>query len=136
MARLWGRLWYEDGRAQVFHQSPGSVYIGNVCAVEHQVEHHGDSWPQTLCHDPEAGSASESPGLHVAVVLRCDVFRHSRARKLTGKPTLVDIYDLVNDAVAEHLATQPLTIPDFAAVARHAGDEDHGRRRRKRKGAP
>ena len=57
-------------------------------------------------------------------MLRCDVFRNSRARTLIGKPTHVDIFDIVNGVVAEHLSTQPFTILDVQAVVRHAVDEE------------
>ena len=135
-------LWFEGGRTQLLHQNPGSVYIGNMCAVEHQVEHHDEMWPQTLFQDEEASSASDG-GLLITVMLRSDVFRNSRARQLLGKPTPVDIYDIVNDVVAEHLATQPVILPDFADVVRHAVDEEPAsasdpmprRKRRRRKAA-
>ena len=117
-------LWLQGGRTHILQQSPGSVYIGNMCAVEHQVEHHDELWPQILFQDAEAGSASDGPGLQIAVMLRSDVLRHSRARQLLGKPTPVDVYDLVNDVVSEHLATQAFLLPDFASVARHAVDEE------------
>ena len=125
----------------MLEQSPGSVYIGNLCAVDHQVERHDKSWPQTLFKDAEADSASDG-GLLIAVMLRSDVFRNSRARQLLGKPTPVKIYDIVNDVVAEHLAAQPVILPDFADVVRHAVDEEPAsasdpvpRRRLKRKTA-
>ena len=122
-------LWFQDGATQVVHQNPGDVYVGNMCAVEHQVEHHDASSSQNLYRGEdslpmqEVVSASDG-GLLVAVMLRSDVFRHSRARKLTGKPTPVAIYDIVNSVVAEHLATQPVIIPSFADVVRHAVDEE------------
>ena len=109
--------------------------------VEHQVEQNDKIWPQTLFQDAEADSASDG-GLLIAVMLRSDVFRNSRARQLLGKPTPVKIYDIVNDVVAEHLAAQPVILPDFADVVRHAVDEEPAsasdpvpRRRLKRKTA-
>ena len=113
----------------------------NMCAVEHQVEHYDAISSQTLFQDADADSAADG-GLQIAVMLRSDVFRHARARQLQGKPSPVDIYDIVNDVVAEHLAAQPLILRDFADVVRHAVDEEPAsasdpvpRRRRKRKAA-
>ena len=111
-----------------------------MCAVEHQVEHYDAISSQTLFQDAEADSASDG-GLQIAVMLRSDVFRHARARQLQGKPSPVDMYDIVNEVVAEHLATQPMILPDFAAVVRHAADEEpasaadpmpRGKRRRRK----
>ena len=127
-------LWLQGGRTHILEQRPGSVYIGNMCSIEHQVEHQDELWTsEILFPDAEAGSASDGPGLEIAVMLRSDVFRHSRARQHQGKPTPVDMYDLVNGVVSEHLATQAFLLPDFASVARHAVDEVGGRRRLKRK---
>ena len=58
-------------------------------------------------------------------MLRTDVFSHSRARKMSGKPTPTDVFDLVNTVVAQHLATHPLTLPDFASVAGAASVPDY-----------
>ena len=33
------KCWLEDGSIHTLQQSPGSIYVGNMCAVEHQVAH-------------------------------------------------------------------------------------------------
>ncbi len=103
--------WFRDTKeSQVFKQHPGCVYMGNVCPVEHQVEHHDEAWPQILY------DAGDAPGLLIALMLRTDVFRYARSRKLVGRPSPVDMYERVNNIVAEHLATEAFFIPDFATV--------------------
>jgi hypothetical protein len=44
---------------------------------------------------------------------------------MKGKPTPIDVFDLVNKVVAQHLATNPLTLPDFASVAGAAPVPDY-----------
>jgi hypothetical protein len=54
-----------------------------------------------------------------------DVLPHSRARKMKGKHTPTDVFELANTVVAQHLATHPLTLPDFASVAGAASVPDY-----------
>lgn len=107
-------LFLPDGTTVQMPQELGSIYVGNLCAVEHQVSHYDSS---------EAGVLYEhgrSPGIEVAIMLRCDVFRHLRARKLKGRPTPIDVYNAVNEIVAQHIAEEPLRLPVFAdVVSRH-----------------
>ena len=44
------------------------------------------------------------------------MFAASRARKMKGKPTPTDIYDIINSVVAQHTARKPLILLSFAAV--------------------
>ena len=60
------------------------------------------------------GSARGGEGYLIAVMVRCDVFRHAYARRLNSKPGPSDTFDLVNAIVAAHLAINPLVVPDFA----------------------
>ena len=98
--------------------------MGNLCAAEHQVEHFDETWKQHLFHPTGAGSASEQSGYLIAIMLRTDVFRWSRARKLKGKPTPVDIFDLINKTVAEHIKTEAFVVPDFATVVGKYDEEE------------
>ena len=95
--------WFEGQPSQTFEQRPGSCYIANMCAVRHQVVH---SLPQD--------HSQLYNGYLIAVMLRCDVFRHARSRKLDAKPSPPDVFDIVNSVVAAHLAGAPLVLPDFA----------------------
>ena len=117
-------VWLNEERTLVFEQHPGSIYIGNMCAAEHQVEHFDDARKQELFHPTGAGSASEQKAYLIAIMLRSDVFRWSRARKLKGKPTPVDMFDLINKTVAEHVSTVAFVIPDFATVVGKYDEEE------------
>ena len=95
-----------DDKWNVLPQSAGSFYMGNMCAAWHRVHH--------LDH-AEAGALCEAAGnVHIAVMLRTDVFREERARSMSSKPTPCRVFDLVNQVVAESLATAPLHFPDLA----------------------
>ena len=80
-----------------------------MCAMEHEVVHRANSSGLYVGPDGQ--------GYEIAVMLRTNVFSASRARKMKGKPTPTDVYDLVNAVVAKHIANEPLTLPSFVAVA-------------------
>ena len=117
-------VWLNNEPTRVFEQHPGSIYMGNLCAAKHQVEHFDETRKQELFHPTGAGSVSEQSGYLIAIMLRSDVFRWSRARKLEGKPTPVDMFDLINKTVAEHVATEAFVIPDFATVVGKYDEEE------------
>ena len=107
------QFWFEDGTTQTMEQKPGSLYVGNLCAVEHQVVHVAKKDVGQLYVD------GGKPGFQITVMIRSDFFRHARARKLEGKPTPIGLYDTVNEIVARHLSLEPLKMPTFAkCVAR------------------
>jgi hypothetical protein len=97
-------LLYPDGKSELLAQTPGTYYIGNLCAIEHEVQHHIPKEQKLL------------QGLEIAVMFRTDCFRHNRARKLVGRPGPVHIYDAVNAVVATALARDPLHLPTYAEV--------------------
>ena len=94
-----------EGQQQVtLEQEPGSFYVGNLAALEHNVRHHVeckhtfDAAAATAKVDRKdfasassakgdagiASSAATAQGdqrLQIAVMIRCDVFRNLRARK-------------------------------------------------------
>ena len=82
-----------------------SFYMGNMCAARHRVRHLDHIEAGTLC-----GAAGN---VHIAVMLRTDVFREERARSMKSKPTPCTVYDIVNQVVASSLATDPLCFPDL-----------------------
>ena len=94
----------------VIPQDPGAIYVGNLCAVEHQVVH-GRAKAFSLFGE------STPNGVHITVMFRCDVFRHNQARNRASRPAPADMYEIVNAVVARHLATATLVLPDFAACA-------------------
>ena len=89
----------------VLPQSAGSFYMGNLCAAWHRVRHLDRKEAGTLC-----GAAGK---VHIAVMLRTDVFREERARSMSTKPTPCRVFDIVNQVVASSLATDPLHFPDL-----------------------
>jgi len=106
---------------KIMTNQPGSVYVGNLVAVEHQVLH------------KEAGASAvplfraddRAPGVEIAVMVRCDPLRHSYSRQLTHAPSPADVFSAVNRLTAAHLASHPLQMPSFdACVSRMERDEE------------
>ena len=71
----------------------------NMCAAWHPVRHFDRKRAGTLC--------AAAGDVHVAVILRMDVFREERARSMSREPTPSSVFDIVNDVVASALATNP-----------------------------
>ena len=87
---------------------PGNVYIGNLCAVEHQIFHeekHGRA-EQLL-------TANDGVPLKVAIMLRTSLFAYCRARKMSAMPTPRIVYDRANAVVAKHLRDSKLVLPSY-----------------------
>ena len=100
--------WDAQGMMHPIQQDPGTIYVGNMCAMKHEVVHRSDSCD--LYKGPDGRS------YEISLMLRSDVFAASRARKMKGKPTPTEAYDLINAVVAQHIAKEPLILPTFAAV--------------------
>ncbi len=99
----------EDAGCISLPQRPGSFYVGNLCALSHNVvhgEHAAGSY----------GGGPPSEQVQIAVMLRTDVFRAARARTINATPGPAELFEIVNSATARHLAEQPLYLPDLAAV--------------------
>ena len=120
-------------------QEPGSFYVGNLSALEHNVRHHeeckhtfdgaavtakGDG--KDLASAATAKGDAEDPApaetakgdqrLQIAVMIRSDVFRNCRARKINSTPGPVELFRVVNCIVAQHLADVPVALPDLTEV--------------------
>ena len=54
--------------------------------------------------------------LQIAVMIRSDVFRDCRARKIDSAPGPKEFFLVVNRAVAKHLAEVPVALPDLTEV--------------------
>ena len=100
-------------------QQPGSFYVGNLAALEHNVRHHVE------CQQTFDGAAATAKGdaenegdqrLQIAVMIRCDVFRDCRARKINSTPGPAEFFRVVNYAAAQHLADVPVALPDLTEV--------------------
>ena len=102
-----------DDKWNVLPQSAGSFYMGNMCVAWHRVHHFDCDGGGRLCE--AAGN------VHIAVMLRTDVFREERARSMSSKPTPCDVFDIVNQVVAESLAIDPLHFPDLASCIAECG---------------
>ena len=100
-----------EGKPQVtLDQKPGSFYVGNLSALEHNVRHHED------CKHTFEGAAGGDQRLQIAVMIRCDVFRDFRARKINSTPGPAEFFRVVNYTVAQHLADVPVALPDLQEV--------------------
>ena len=111
----WGQRVLEymtaDGEWHGLIQKPGSFYIANMCAAWHRVRHRPPPFAEPLFR-PD-GATPGSPGLHIAVMLRTDVFRADFARRGKAKGRPEDVYDAVNLVVARKLAREPWTMPSL-----------------------
>ena len=90
-------------------QKPGSFYVGNLCALEHKLEHCSES---AGCY----GEGPPSKQVQIAVMLRSDVFRGARTRKINAMPGPAELFIVVNTETAKHLADHPFRLPDLDAV--------------------
>ena len=83
----------EDAGCISLPQRPGSFYVGNLCALNHNVVHSAHA----------AGSYGEGPPseqVQIAVMLRSDVFRAARARRLNATPGPGELFRTVNSETA------------------------------------
>ena len=139
-----------EGQPQVtLVQEPGSFYVGNLAALEHNVRHH-EECKQTFDgaavtakvdrkdfssaasakgdaeNDSSAATAEGDQRLQIAVMIRCDVFREYRARKINSAPYLVELFRVLNYAVSQHLAEVPVALPDLTEVLAEVARTDLG----------
>ena len=129
-----------EGKPQVtFDQKPGSFYVGNLSALEHNVRHHeeckhtfdgaavtakgdGKDLASAATAKGDAGdpataeTAKGDQRLQIAVMIRSDVFRDFRARKINSTPGPVEFFRVVNYTVAQHLADVTVALPDLTEV--------------------
>ena len=114
-----------EGKEQVtLDQVPGSFYVGNLSALEHNVRHH-EECKHTF--DGAAGTAQGAQGdqrLQIAVMIRSDVFRECRARKINSTPGPAEFFRVVNYTVAQHLAHVPVALPDLTEVLAEVARSD------------
>ena len=63
-----------------------------------------------------AASAATAEGdarMQIAVMIRCDVFRDYRTRRVNSILGPADFFRVVNHAAAQHLAEEPVALPDL-----------------------
>ena len=63
-----------------------------------------------------AETAKGDQRLQIAVMIRSDVFRDFRARKINSTPGPADFFRVVNYTVARHLADAAVALPDLTEV--------------------
>lgn len=98
-------------------QAPGDFYVGNLCAVWHRVRHQDAAKSEPLFR--VAGSAADGQlGVHITVMMRSDVFAHSRARG-REMPSPPDVFDICNSIVARRLAREPWVLPTLEECLQH-----------------
>ena len=54
--------------------------------------------------------------MQIAVMIRCDVFRDYRTRRVNSIPGPAELSRVVNYAAAQHLAEVPVALPDLTEV--------------------
>ena len=90
-------------------QRPGSFYVGNLCALEHNVVH-GATSPGSW------GDGPPESQVQIMVMLRSALFREIRARTINACPGPHELFRIVNREAARHLAEVPFPLPDLATV--------------------
>ena len=74
-----------------FLQTPGSFYIGNMCAIRHNVKHYGPEAQAGLFKS--TARDEKSPDGHViAVVIRSNFFREARGLKKDATPGPAELF--------------------------------------------
>ena len=63
-----------------------------------------------------AETAKGDQRLQIALMIRSDVFRDCRARKINSTLGPVEFFRVVNCTVAQHLADVPVALPDLTEV--------------------
>ena len=78
-------------------------------------------WYDTLDEHREAEHRKAADqDKQIVIMLRTDVFRGVRARSINSTPWPAELYYVVTEETAKHLAEQPFKLPDLAAVAAEA----------------
>ena len=62
------------------------------------------------------GSGPPENQVQIAVMIRSDLFRELRARRMNACPGPKELFRVVNIETARHLAEVPFPIPNIAAV--------------------
>ena len=116
---LWGtrtvEVQNEDKKQFNLEQKPGSFYVGTLAALHHNV-HHNERCDHTFSNEYLKQQPEGKRDLLIAVMLRSDVFREFRARRIDATPGPVEFFNVVNHVVAEHLANVPVALPDLTDV--------------------
>lgn len=99
---------------------PGSIYLGTLAAVEHEVLHHDNDTPRS--GDNYVLATGENA--KIVVILRCATFRHARGTSGAQIPGPVATFEAVNRVAVKWLASAGLQLPtmqDILAVPMYSG---------------
>ena len=97
------------------HQRPGSIYVGNFCALKHRV-----------CHSAESGGCYGPSGkeVKIAIMMRADYFRNARATLIHKTPGPGELFAVANAEVVKQIDQMPFyspTLDEVLAEARALG---------------
>ena len=95
-------------RAVTHAQKPGSLYVGNLCALEHRLVHRASA-PGSL------GGGPPDDQMHIGITLRSDFFRRTDRSREMCRPR-EEFLHIVRRETARHAAEVPFRQPDLAAV--------------------
>ena len=115
---VWGRRGVEirlqlGAEWQRLKQKPGSFYVGNLCAAWHKVVHSPRKYAGPLWREKHKRRGTDKR-VHIAVMLRSNVFAGCRSRTAQGRAGPVEVYNVATTAVAQHLAKEGLQLPTFS----------------------
>ena len=97
----------EDVPCDSLTLGPGNVYIGNLCAVSHQIVHDEEK------HGRAEHLWANDDALKVTIMLRTSLFSHCRSRGMNRAPGPKVVYDRCNAVVAKHLRDSKLLLPSY-----------------------
>ncbi len=105
------------GRVATLEQKPGSFYMGTLSSLEHNVHRHASADCQDcFATHHELQQRVDDSRLQFAVMIRSDIFRECRARRIDATPGPKEFFNVVNHVVADHLARVPVALPDLTEV--------------------
>ena len=108
---LWGKrklvLKQTDGEDVTVQTHPGHIYVGCLCAAEHQVLHEEGSSDQDLLQHGTHGP------LEVALMLRSRIFRGTRASTAARGPNPKLVWETANDCVQKSLQEGTWALPSL-----------------------
>ena len=104
---------FGDSTMETFEQRPGSFYVGNMCAMMHNVAH-GETSPGSFKLPGDVSPWGQE--VQITAMFRSDLFRAGRARRINATPTPEVLHQTVGPIVARHLCEHSFPLPDIAAV--------------------
>jgi hypothetical protein len=104
-----------DGAPLRVDNTPGSVYLGALSTISHQVLHEGGAADDMLLDVPPVGA------LKVNVLLRCATFRAARGTTGVARPGPVAVHEVAARLAADLVAANAWHLPTRALCEEEAG---------------